>query len=33
MPSLENLTYIYIFTKPTTCENRVSRACFVLGGS
>ena len=29
----ENLTYIHIFTKPTTCENRVSRACFVLGGS
>ena len=29
----ENLTYTYIFTKPTTCENRVSRACFVLGGS
>ena len=33
MPSLENLTYIYTFTKPTTCENRVSRGCFVLGGS
>lgn len=29
----ENLTYTYIFTKPTICENRVSRACFVLGGS
>ena len=29
----ENLTYIHIFTKPTICENRVSRACFVLGGS
>ena len=29
----ENLTYIHIFTKPTICENRVSRGCFVLGGS
>ena len=29
----ENLTYIHVFTKPTICENRVSRACFVLGGS
>ena len=29
----ENLTYIHIFTKPTTCGNRVSHGCFVLGGS
>lgn len=29
----ENLTYTYIFTKPTICENRVSHGCFVLGGS
>ena len=29
----ENLTYIHIFNKPMTCENRVSRGCFVLGGS
>ena len=26
-------TYIHVFTKPTICENRVSRGCFVLGGS
>lgn len=25
--------YSHFFTKPTTCENRVSRGCFVLGGS
>ena len=29
----ENVTYIHIFTEPTTCESRVSRGCFVLGGS